>query len=215
MVKEDQDRLRKMLGGMIGQPGISAQWVMKERWERLCWVADYYAQPLVLETWKDAEAQWKAVETAARKLHGSLEALGILACAARLDAALAAPSVWLAVRNEIPGAPGADFYSRPKDIEEFAKQAKNVCAERKEAHNGAKRRDDSGARTVLVQNLVDLLEVPARPKSHAQRIAEVIRVWAQRATGTEINAMKRTMAKGEKLRFGEHALKRASSKLKQ
>lgn len=196
-------RLRGMLEKLTGPAGGTARWILEdgERWSLLCGIADLYAntEPLI-ENWKVAEGQWRAVQEAAQALNGALESLGNLACAIRLDAGVRSPGLWESVSGFLHPVPGAAFAPPVHDLEWFAGVAVEECERMKAKCNGARMEDESGELAFLIHQLFDLLEVPVRPKIHARRIAAVIHAWA---TGDK--------AALENQRFGERAVKRVQA----
>lgn len=205
MNANEEARLRGMLETPEGPAGETARWIMEDedRWSRLCWMADHYAnaEPL-MENWKDAEGQWKRVQEAAQALNQALESLGDLACAIRLDAGVRSPGLWKRVSVNLHPVPGQAFAPSVHDLERFAKVAAEECERMKVQCNGARREDDHGELAFLFHQLFDLLEVPKRPQAHAQRIAAIIHGWSfpkevARAQGNP--------------RFGERAMKRVKA----
>jgi len=166
---KDESRLQSRMESLEDPAGETARWIMEDedRWGRLCWLADHYAnaEPL-MENWKDAEGQWKRVQEAAQALNQALESLGDLACAIRLDAGVRSPGLWKRVSGNLHPVPGQAFAPSVHDLERFAKVAAEECERMKVQCNGARREDDHGELAFLFHQLFDPLEVPKPPKDH-------------------------------------------------
>lgn len=199
---KDEARLQSRMESLKGPARETARWIMEDedRWGRLCWMADHYAnaEPL-MENWKDAEGQWKRVQETAQALNQALESLGDLAYAIRNDAGVRSPGLWERVSGNLHAVPGQAFAPSVHDLEWFAKVAAEECERMKVQCNGARREDDHGELASLFHHLFDLLEVPKRPQAHAQRIAAIIHGWSfpKDAARAQDNP-----------RFGERAMKR-------
>ena len=197
-VLEDQEqaRLREALGRVLGNAAETVQRAMAEHWERLCWIAWQYGQEPDQENWKDAEAQWVKVADVVMSLHEALGDLGALACAIRGNVAVENAAEYQAVKDLLPGAPGAVPCGMIFTLEGFARRAARKAEEMKTQCAGARRGDDSGQRVALMSGLEQLLNCP---KAHVRLIAAAIDAWQRRERpgGGELDP-----------RFGERAQKR-------